>query len=783
MIEKGHLNHSKQTGKTMSAIEKARRTLSDVFGFSDFRPGQQAILEAVLAGHDVLAIMPTGGGKSLCYQLPALLNEGITLVVSPLISLMKDQVDSLQALGIPATFINSSLGENELNSRLSALSAGTYRLVFVAPERFASNRFMERITALPLSLLAVDEAHCISWWGHDFRPAYTRLRRARERLAGVQTIALTATATRQVQDDILAQLGMQQAKVFVAGFDRPNLFLQVDRTQDRMEGVINYIQQHPGMGIVYAGTRKNVEQVCESLKMAGIAALPYHAGLADAVRKKVQDDFIHERTRVIVATNAFGMGIDKPNIRFVLHFQMPGSIEGYYQEAGRAGRDGDPADCILFYSPEDRFLRERLIELSNPSLEIILETWAQLEKLQPEDIQPISVTAEELAMGFAGKVHPRFVDSALKFLVHTGYLGFMTGSRQELLISRPREESIGQMGEAAGFAEQLMALFDQQALWLRTSSSELADQFETDPARITALLLDVQQKGLCRVLGPFARRGYVFLKKSAPASWKNYLQERRRDARKRLDDMVAYCQSSECRHAFFVRYFGEKVVQEQCEACDNCTRELIASQENTVLTQKILSCVVRMGESFGIVAVAEVLNGSRSKRALRFQKLPTYGLLAETGIDTLKQHIRAVQSAGYLQLTPGEYPVLKVTERGWQVLRGQAEAELPELSTERKRVSAEDARVDHQLFDELRRVRMRLARSRDVPPYVIFPDRTLREMATFFPKTEADFREISGIGEVKMQAFVPHFQRVIQAYLTRHRREAGDPSGGAFFDE
>ncbi len=769
----------------MNTIEKAREKLSEVFGFSEFRPGQKAILEAVLAGEDVLAIMPTGGGKSLCYQLPALLTEGVTVVVSPLISLMKDQVDSLVALGVPATFINSSLGENEMQNRLAALSAAEYRLVFVAPERFASTRFMDRLSALQVSLFAVDEAHCISQWGHDFRPAYTRLRRVRERLAGVQTIALTATATRRVQQDILTQLGMEQAQVFIAGFDRPNLFLKVDRIQDRMEGVINYIQQQQGMGIVYAGTRKNVEQVSESLKMAGIAALPYHAGLADAVRKKVQDDFIHERTRVIVATNAFGMGIDKPNIRFVLHFQMPGSIEAYYQEAGRAGRDGDPADCILFYSPEDRFLRERLIELSNPGLDIVLETWAQLEALREDAISPIAVTAEELAFRFDNEVHPRFIESALKFLVQTGYLAYITGSRQELLLGRPAEGSAETLPGEADFIEQLTSLFDAQAQWIRTSSSELAARFETEPRRIAALLLALQQKGLCQVHGPFERRGYILLKKAAPATWKRHLQERRSEAMSRLDDMVNYCQASDCRHAFFVRYFGEQVVHESCEACDNCTRELIASRENTVLAQKVLSCVVRMRENFGITAVAEVLHGSRSKRALRFRQLPTYGLLSGTGLDTLKQHIRAIQSAGYLMLTPGEYPVLKVTEKGWQVLRGQAEAHLPKLSEEKKRRahSADDARVDAQLFDELRRVRLRLARGRDVPPYVIFPDRTLREMATFFPTTDADFRNIAGVGEVKMQTFVPHFQRAIKAYLARHRREAGEPPAGPMFDE
>src|SRR5437867_588042 len=328
------------------------------FKLNSFRPGQREVISAILDGHDCLCIMPTGGGKSLCYQLPAVAREGLTLVVSPLIALMKDQVDSLTALGIAATFINSSLAPAEAYQRINDMAAGRFDLVYIAPERLRSSLFLEKLRETKVQLLAVDEAHCISEWGHDFRPDYARLGRLRQRLNNPQTIALTATATPDVRRDIVAQLQIREPKIFITGFSRPNLQFEVQQAMsepERDQLLINFLRETPGAGIIYSATRKGCEQLVPALSAtAGRRVDMYHAGLDPDVRRRVQDDFMSDKTPIIVATNAFGMGIDKPDLRFVVHYNIPGTLEAYYQEAGRAGRDGLPSRCLLFFAYRDR---------------------------------------------------------------------------------------------------------------------------------------------------------------------------------------------------------------------------------------------------------------------------------------------------------------------------------------------------------------------------------------------------------------------------------------------
>ena len=348
----------------MHSLADALSSLREHFGFADFREGQREVIAAILEGKDAVVVMPTGSGKSLCYQLPALMFEGATLVVSPLIALMKDQVDALRARDLPATFINSSIGEREQWSRIDALRRGEFKLVYVAPDRFRSGRFAEALKSVSVSIFAVDEAHCISTWGHDFRPDYLRLKSVVAALnidgRRVQTLALTATATPYVRSDIIQQLGLAKPETFVSGFDRPNLTIDVVHTEKEREKVAiikRLAKTHDGSGIIYAATRKAVEQVTLQLQGQGLTVSAYHAGMGDSMRVKAQEDFMTGRTQMIVATNAFGMGIDKPDIRFVAHYQMPGSIEAYYQEIGRAGRDGLPSSCVLLFNYADKTAR------------------------------------------------------------------------------------------------------------------------------------------------------------------------------------------------------------------------------------------------------------------------------------------------------------------------------------------------------------------------------------------------------------------------------------------
>jgi len=361
----------------------ARRVLHEVFGYNEFRPGQAEVISAVLERRDTLAVMPTGGGKSVCYQVPALLNnDGLTLVVSPLLALMKDQVDALRAMGVAAAAINSTVAVEEQRRVLAEAAGGKLRLLYVAPERFGAAGFMAALRGLPVALLAVDEAHCISQWGHDFRPSYRDLGTVRGRIGSPPIVALTATADPRVRDDIIERLELRQPAVHVAGFDRPNLRFEVRRVstlKEKFEGIAGQLRElKDESAIVYCGTRKRVEEITDSLQRAGIRCARYHAGMEDHDRKRIQDAFARDTLRVIVATNAFGMGIDKPDVRAVIHHDMPDSLESYYQEAGRAGRDGDPASCTLYYAGRDRQLREFFIEMAHPEAARVVDVYRTL---------------------------------------------------------------------------------------------------------------------------------------------------------------------------------------------------------------------------------------------------------------------------------------------------------------------------------------------------------------------------------------------------------------------
>src|SRR5712691_2691373 len=405
----------------MPTLDDALISLREHFGFDGFRAGQREVISAILEKRDAVVVMPTGSGKSLCYQLPAMMLDGVTLVVSPLIALMKDQVDALKARGLPATFINSSIDATEQRTRIDALRHAQFKLVYVAPERFRSSRFVEALQSVGISLFAVDDAHCISTWGHDFRPDYLRLRSVIKSLGGVQTLALTATATPYVRSDIIEQLGLRKPQAFVSGFDRPNLSIDVVHTEKERQKIAQIKRlalAHDGSGIVYTSTRKAVEQVATELQDQGLRVAAYHAGMSDTVRIKAQDDFMAGRAQMIVATNAFGMGIDKPDIRFVAHYQMPGSIEAYYQEIGRAGRDGLPSSCMLLFNYADKNTHEFFIEGSYPDLstvrsvyDALLSTGLKRIELSTSEIAKRAVVGNEMA-----------VQSSLYILERAGHL-------------------------------------------------------------------------------------------------------------------------------------------------------------------------------------------------------------------------------------------------------------------------------------------------------------------------------------------------------------------------
>ncbi len=605
----------------MSSAAALREVVRRVWGFDELLPLQAEAMTAVAEGRDSLLVLPTGGGKSLCFQAPALVADGLGVVVSPLISLMKDQVDGLVANGVAAAAYNSSLDAEERRRVEAALEGGELDLLYVAPERLAgdaADSFLSRLDAAGVRFFAVDEAHCISQWGHAFRPEYRLLAGLRDRFTEASMHAYTATATPRVRRDICEQLGLRDPAVLVGSFDRPNLTYRVFRRSDLNARLRALLERHPGEGgIVYCNSRRQVDRLAERLAGWGFRAVPYHAGLDAEVRSRHQELFSREEVEVVVATVAFGMGIDRSNVRFVAHAGAPRSIEHYQQETGRAGRDGLPAECVLFYSAADFVGWRRLLE----------------------------------------------------------------------------------------------------------SSGEWSEQ-----------------------------------------------------ARRLLAAMQRFAAATRCRHRALLEYFGEAYPEDDCGACDWCLGELELVEDPLVLAQKILSCVVRLEQRWGIVRVVDVLRGKQDDKlaAAGHDRLSTHGLLAELSVGELRGYIDQLIDAGFLQQTDGDYPVVQLTAAGGELLRGNAECRLyrqerPRRAPRKKAAPSGDdwAGVDLELFETLRERRLELARSREVPPYVIFHDSVLRDIARYRPTSIGELLEIRGVGEKKAADLGDSFLAIVADHAAR----------------
>jgi ATP-dependent DNA helicase RecQ len=641
--------------------------LKQYFGFSSFRPLQEEIIRDSLAGRDVFAVLPTGGGKSLCFQLPALVQPGLTVVVSPLIALMKDQVDALQVAGVAATFLNSSLAAGESRPRLRGLHNGEFRLLYVAPERLMLSGFLDDLKKWNVNRFAIDEAHCISEWGHDFRPEYRQLQTMRGIFPTVPMMALTATATERVRGDIVRQLHLKDPACYVASFNRPNLTYRVAAKSGAYEQILAYMQARPNeSGIVYVQSRKTADSLAARLSADGVKALPYHAGMTAGDRTKNQEAFLRDETRVICATIAFGMGINKPNVRFVIHHDLPKNIEGYYQETGRAGRDGLPGECLLLFSPGDRVKQMRFID----------------EKPNPQE--------RDIAR------------AQLEQMIH--YAEIATCRREFLL---------GYFGEKFGTPV-------------------------SDPARSVGV-----QASAC-----------------PPDKLKLELQ-----------------------HAEPV--LGAPI---NCYGCDNCLAPR-ATWDGTLAVQKFLSCVYRIREKsgfgVGIQHVVEVLCGADSEKVRKFghQNLSTYRIGGEHSRAEWGTIGRELVRLGLLFQNAEKFNIVELTDAGRTALKSRRKVTLtkPVAPTDPVKHRAGEIACDEVLFETLRALRKQLADEHAVPPYIIFSDVSLRQMARFYPANEKDFSRISGVGDRKRREFGSPFLGAIAAHLQTNPRQvfADDfPSGG-----
>ncbi|MBS6716166.1 MAG: DNA helicase RecQ [Bifidobacterium longum] len=645
----------------MTAHQAALEALTRYFGYDSFRPGQQGIVEALLAGRDVLGVMPTGAGKSVCYQIPAALSPGATLVISPLISLMRDQVDALNDLGLPAAFINTTQTPDEQAMVFAQAAAGQIKLLYVAPERLETGRFRDFAARTPISLIAVDEAHCVSQWGQDFRSSYLGIG---DFIAGLPQRppvgAFTATATERVRRDIVGLLGLRNPAVTVTGFDRPNLYFDVVKLETKYKAawVARYVADHPDeSGIVYCATRKTTEALADTLNQMGHPAVAYHGGMSPDAREVAQRDFITDKVPVVVATNAFGMGIDKSNVRYVIHHNLPESIEAYYQEAGRAGRDGEPSRCTLLWNESDIVTRRRLLDNDYEN-----------ERLTPEE--------------------------------------------QEIV---------------------------------------------------------------------------------------------RQSKRRLLDGMVGYCRTTDCLHRYMTRYFGQELSPNagsaagediaadssqsgRCGACSNC-ESTFETIDVTRVAQAISRCVHDVGQRVGSGKIVKILRGSRAQDLawLNPERMPTFGMLKDVNEARVRDVLSQMATDAYLSIAEGRMPIVMFGARA-------AETAAPDFHYEIKRVerksaaagsgrsggvadTADSANVpgdalgsyipdddEESLFQKLRELRRTIAQEIGKPPYIVFSDKTLRDMARIKPVTNAQFLAVNGVGQHKLDLYGQRFMQTIASF-------------------
>jgi ATP-dependent DNA helicase RecQ len=706
----------------MSAANYNFDALLPRFGLSAFRPGQREVIATVLAGKDCLCVMPTGGGKSLCYQLPALALDGLTLVVSPLIALMKDQVDQLQARGFPVTFINSTLPVAEQYDRLDRVARGEFRLVYVVPERFRSSRFLESVRSVGLELLAVDEAHCISQWGHDFRPDYARLGYFRRMLGNPTTIALTATATDNVRRDIVEHLALNEPRTFITGFARENLFYEVlsPRTdREKAEMLVKVLREIPGMGIVYASTRKRTEEVAQIIgAQTTRRAAIYHAGLPPDERRATQEAFMSGRCEVIAATNAFGMGIDKADVRFVIHYNLPGSLEAYYQEAGRAGRDGKPSRCVMLYHGSDRYIQEFFIENSYPSAEVVQQVYEFLASLSED---PIQLTQQDVKERLNLSVGNDGVGNCEQILEGAGVLERLISS-QNLAAVRidsdlptcvdllPRQAKVRRRVLQA--VEKVVG--DQRDVLIQLRPQDLAAALDMDQPAVAHALYELNDSDWFTYVPPFRGRAIRMLKRDVRFEDLQIdfaaLEKRKEAEYDKLNRMVRFALSGACRQQEILHYFGESEAG-ACFHCDNCGKyerkdrscrsrsadtatkqsqpgvitadQLVAEnapEEGVVETVRMVLSGVARSESriaCGKNLIAQMLCGSNSAKVkkLRLDQLSTFGILGQLKQAEVTNLIDLLIAVGCLEQEDIDRfrPVLRLTTLGGDVMRGKAE--------------------------------------------------------------------------------------------------------------
>ena len=761
--------------------------LKNNFGYNDCRPGQKEIIESILSGNDTLAIMPTGGGKSICYQIPALVLEGTSIIISPLISLMKDQVDVLKSKGINAESINSLMSVREVNEVLQNAIDGKYKMLYIAPERLQTKKFAEILSLIPISFIAVDEAHCISEWGHDFRPAYLKIPQALGFDRDYPIAAFTATATKEVRLDISKNLGLRKPNNFIKGFDRPNLNYITRTTEDKTETCVEIIRSSgKGSTIIYAGTRKRVEEFYEALKQRDVSIDMYHAGLPDDYRNETQEKFFNGKIKTIIATNAFGMGIDKENVRNVIHIDLPGTVEAYYQEAGRAGRDGKPSNCILLYHPGDITLQEFFIDVSYPDVEQIKRVYTTLYKKAGVELgeyahEPLDVSSALIAAYLS--TTQKTVSSVLKFLRNHGIISsskYFSKATIKFLSDR----------------NSLMEYYELLPEWLKLPTESIFRSADTstnttyqhiDPLEI-AQKHGIEADSIIKAINKLAFEGHIeynpesnskgiylvkerMLIEDLPIDFEEHAN-RRKFANEKLEYMKQYAETDSCKRNYILNYFQDSEVKEDCGRCSSCmipsSVKKLKDEKKEYINIRIIDSLHEIDSKFGKTIIRHFLAGKATQKVQKFEleNLNMFGCLSEYTDAEVKEYLDSAISNNYVAVSKNRFPVLSITDKGYSLVGKKLEEQVDKIKSEHS--------YSNDLYESLINLRTQLAKKNKIEELEIISNDLLMKLSSDSPNNILELRKLKGYDIDFVRNYGSDFVRIINEYYSKMPESTSD---------